>query len=148
MYLFIWLQQSYLQHMGSLAVACELLCCSLWDLVPWPGIKPVPPALGVQSLSCWTTREIASNSGLWMFWPRGFVGLFFFFCKNSYISSLISSYISSSEESLRAIWESVSQPQCVCWINPNSQLLGCENFSVDKTHNRFLLHSFSHNADP
>ena len=25
------------------------------------------PALGVQSLSRWTTREIASDSGLWMF---------------------------------------------------------------------------------
>ena len=27
-------------------------------LVPWPGIKPRPPALGVQSLSDWTTREV------------------------------------------------------------------------------------------
>ena len=27
-------------------------------LVPWPVIKPSPPALGVQSLSHWTTREV------------------------------------------------------------------------------------------
>ena len=26
-------------------------------LVPWPGIKPVPPALKAQSLDHWTTRE-------------------------------------------------------------------------------------------
>ena len=29
------------------------LSCSLWDLAPWPGIKPGPPALGVWSLSYW-----------------------------------------------------------------------------------------------
>ena len=31
-----------------------------WDkhLVPWPGIEPWPPALGEQSLSHWTTREV------------------------------------------------------------------------------------------
>ena len=31
---------------------------SMWDLVPWPGIESRPPALGVQSLSRWTTREV------------------------------------------------------------------------------------------
>ena len=29
----------------------------MWDLVPWPGVKPRPPALGTWSLSHWTTRE-------------------------------------------------------------------------------------------
>ena len=29
----------------------------MWDLVPWPGIKSGPHALGGQSLSPWTTRE-------------------------------------------------------------------------------------------
>jgi len=24
-------------------------CCGIWDLVPWPRIKPRPPALGIQS---------------------------------------------------------------------------------------------------
>ena len=28
------------------------------DLVPRPGIEPGPPALGVQSLTHWTTREV------------------------------------------------------------------------------------------
>ena len=30
----------------------------MWELVPQPGIEPKPPALGVQSLSHWTTREV------------------------------------------------------------------------------------------
>ena len=28
------------------------------DLVPQPGIEPWPPALGVQSLTHWTTKEV------------------------------------------------------------------------------------------
>ena len=35
------------------------LNCSMWDLVPWPGIKHRPPALAAWSLiSHWTTREV------------------------------------------------------------------------------------------
>ena len=34
------------------------LHCSTWDLVPLQGIEPRPPALGVWSLSQWTTREV------------------------------------------------------------------------------------------
>ena len=30
----------------------------MWDLVPWPGIEPRPPALGAWSLSHCTTREV------------------------------------------------------------------------------------------
>ena len=37
------------------------LSCGMWDLVPWPGIKPGPPALGVLSLSHWTTREVPTH---------------------------------------------------------------------------------------
>ena len=51
--------------MGSLVAACRLLSCgmwtlscSMWDLVPQPGIEPGPPALGAQSLTLWTTREV------------------------------------------------------------------------------------------
>ena len=32
--------------------------CSMWDLVLCLGIEPWPPALGAQSLSHWTTREV------------------------------------------------------------------------------------------
>ena len=40
-YLFIWLHQ-------VLVVACRIfrLSFSMWNLVPRPGIKPKPPALG------------------------------------------------------------------------------------------------------
>ena len=34
------------------------LSCSMWDLVPWPGIEPGPLALGAQRLSHRTTREV------------------------------------------------------------------------------------------
>ena len=37
------------------------LSCSMWDLVPWPGIEPRPPALGVQSLSYWECRALATG---------------------------------------------------------------------------------------
>ena len=33
--------------------------CHMWDLIPWPGIKPRPPALGAWSLSHWTTTEVS-----------------------------------------------------------------------------------------
>ena len=54
-----------------LAVACGIfsrsmrtLSCSLWDLVPWPGVEPRPPALEVWSLSHWSTREVLEASWL------------------------------------------------------------------------------------
>ena len=34
------------------------LSCCMWDLVPWPGTEPRPPALGAQSVNHWTTREV------------------------------------------------------------------------------------------
>ena len=34
------------------------LSCHMWDLVPWPGIKPRPPTLWAWGLSHWTTREV------------------------------------------------------------------------------------------
>ena len=35
--------------------------CVMWDLIPWPGIKPRCSALGVWSLSHWTTREVPAG---------------------------------------------------------------------------------------
>ena len=34
------------------------LSCGMWNPVPWPGIEPGAPALGVQSLSHWTTKQV------------------------------------------------------------------------------------------
>ena len=50
-YLFIWLCQ-------VLLAACGIFSCGTQDLVLWPGIKPLPPALGVWSLSHGTTKEV------------------------------------------------------------------------------------------
>ena len=40
------------------------LSCGSWDLliVPCPGIEPKPPALGAQSLSHWTAKEVAQHN--------------------------------------------------------------------------------------
>ena len=35
----------------------SFVSCSMWNLVPRPGIKPGAPALGAWSLSRWITRE-------------------------------------------------------------------------------------------
>ena len=35
----------------------QILSCSMWDLVPRPGMEPRPPALGEQRVSPWITRE-------------------------------------------------------------------------------------------
>ena len=47
-----------------------IFSCGVWDLVPWPGIEPRPPALGVWSLSRWTTREVLCPAGLLLL-PQG-----------------------------------------------------------------------------
>ena len=54
--------------------ALEFFSCGLWDLVSWPGLEPRPPALGVQSLSHWTTREVPV-----LFYPFLFLGGFLSF---------------------------------------------------------------------
>ena len=49
-----------------LYLAAPGLSCSMWDLfgysvqdlVPWTGIEPQPPALGLRSLSHWTPRDV------------------------------------------------------------------------------------------
>ena len=39
-------------------LAVSNLCCSVWDLVPWPGIRLQLPVLGAWNLRHWTTREV------------------------------------------------------------------------------------------
>ena len=52
-YLFLWLCRVLVAACGILDLYCGMgtLSCRMWDLVPWPEIKPRPPALGVSSLS-------------------------------------------------------------------------------------------------
>ena len=63
MYLFIDCTRFFLQHVGSLSfLAAHVIFSCMWDLSPWSGIKPGPPALGPWSLSHWTTREYPCSS--------------------------------------------------------------------------------------
>ena len=54
---FILFISTYLAAPG-LTCGIHTLSCGMWDLVPQPGIKPRPPALGMRSLSHWITREV------------------------------------------------------------------------------------------
>ena len=57
--LFIYLIMSFFFNVYLFTYfAVPGLSCSMWDLIPWPGIEPGPPTLGAQSLSPWTSREI------------------------------------------------------------------------------------------
>ena len=38
------------------------LSCSMWALIPWPGIKPGSPALGAWGSNHWTIEKSQSNS--------------------------------------------------------------------------------------
>ena len=58
-------------------LAAPVLNHGMWDLVPWPRIESRPPALGIQSLSHWTTRVLT---------PWTIVSWLLFF--HSYIPSL------------------------------------------------------------
>ena len=53
LFILFWLRRIFV-------VACGLLSCGTWDLVPQSGIEPRPPALGVWSLTHWTTREVST----------------------------------------------------------------------------------------
>ena len=52
--------QYLLIYLAPLGLSCSMptLTCSMWDVVPWPRFKPGLPALWVQSLSQWTTKEV------------------------------------------------------------------------------------------
>ena len=43
-----------------LVASCGIFNWGMWDLIPQPGMELGPPALGVRSLSHWTTREVPS----------------------------------------------------------------------------------------
>ena len=43
---------------SGLSCGMGIFSCSTWDLVPWPQIELASAALGGQSVSPWTTREV------------------------------------------------------------------------------------------
>ena len=63
-YLFIWPHQVLAVARGVAHLRVIFSCgihafsSNVWDLVPWSGSEPGPPALGEQSLSYWITREV------------------------------------------------------------------------------------------
>ena len=48
---------SYMCKNPVFFLAAPCFSCSMWDLVPWPGIEPRSPMLGAWSLSHWTTGK-------------------------------------------------------------------------------------------
>ena len=54
----MWLHQVLVVACRIFTCSMQTLSCSMWDLVPQPGIEPGSPALGAQSLSHRTTREV------------------------------------------------------------------------------------------
>ena len=61
LYSFIWLHQVLVVALRIFRYGMKTLSCGMRDLVPWPGIKPWAPALGMWSLSHWTMREVPIN---------------------------------------------------------------------------------------
>ena len=53
--------RSYLWNARSFSCSMQTLSCSMWDLVPRPGIKFGPPATRARSLSHRTTREVPTS---------------------------------------------------------------------------------------
>ena len=73
-YLFIWLCQVLVVAHRIFSCVIWTLSCVMWNLVPWPGTEPGPPALEMQSLSHWTTREVPRGSFSFKKYYRGFPG--------------------------------------------------------------------------
>ena len=59
-----------------LVASCGIFNWGVWDLIPQPGMELGPPALGVRSLSHWTTRKVPScflewkKYILWGWWMK------------------------------------------------------------------------------
>ena len=58
LWLFLKLKKNVYLAVLGFSLGMQTLSCSMWDLDPWLRIKPGPPALGAQSFSDWTTRDV------------------------------------------------------------------------------------------
>ena len=52
----------FIAECGIFICVMQTLSCGMWDLVPWPGIEPRPPALTMCHLSQWTSREVPQDT--------------------------------------------------------------------------------------
>ena len=55
LYIYIYL---FIQLLQTLVVACGIFSCRIQNLLPSPRVEPRAPALGAQSPTQWTTREV------------------------------------------------------------------------------------------
>ena len=82
----------YLFLLGWVLVTAHwIFTFNMWDLVPWPGIKPRLHALGEQSLRQWTIREVLHIFLRWCFcrWLRS-PGVHWFFLKFQFQNGMFS----------------------------------------------------------
>ena len=68
----IWSYSLFKKKKSLIYLAVSDCSCGMWDLLPWPGIKPRPPALEVQSLGHWTIWEVPEDIQSWRHWPSAF----------------------------------------------------------------------------
>ena len=80
MYLLLWVCQ-------VLVVVHGTFSCSMWDLVPWPGVEPGPSALGVGVLA--TTREVPVHNFPFEFWGTGLDADLLYFRREKTYPSLL-----------------------------------------------------------
>ena len=80
MYLLLWVCQ-------VLVVVHSTFSCSMWDLVPWPGVEPGPSALGVGVLA--TTREVPVHNFPFEFWGTGLDADLLYFRREKTYPSLL-----------------------------------------------------------
>ena len=107
------------------------LSCSMWDLVPQPGVEPVPPALGVWSLSHWTPREVlflcfSSKSSLFWPWISPYSFVFILICPAKLSRGNTKRFMISQQLDL-AFWPSTRT------INSNWQQSEFSSFSYSYT---------------
>ena len=55
--IFIWLPWVLVVACGIFNYVMWTLRCCIWDLIPWPGMEPRPPALGAWCLSPWPLEK-------------------------------------------------------------------------------------------
>ena len=61
MFINIWLHWVLVAARGVFCCGMWTLGCATWDPTSRSGIKPGPPASGMQSPSPWTTREVSTS---------------------------------------------------------------------------------------
>ena len=71
----------------GLVVAHGTFSCSVWDLVPWPGIEPGPSALGVGVLA--STRKVPVQNFPFEFWGTGLDAELLYFRREKTYPSLL-----------------------------------------------------------